>query len=151
MHPNVVENRLETRDPDPKGGLESLVSNTSCVVLAELLSLSVLESPTGVSDNNSTNAVITSPRNMVFTGCWWYARHTPRRPFHWQRVALKPLSRAERCSHSGQMSSLWSLGIECGHSSALAFQAHLAQEYETMLTEKTKRKYTKVLSWFFSG
>lgn len=75
MHPNVVENRLETRDPDPKGGLESLVSNTSCVVLAELLSLSVLESPTGVSDNNSTNAVITSPRNMVFTGCWWYARH----------------------------------------------------------------------------
>lgn len=83
--------------------------------------------------------------------CWWYARHTPRRPFHWQRVALKPLSRAERCSHSGQMSSLWSLGIECGHSSALAFRAHLAQEYETMLTEKTKRKYTKVLSWFFSG
>lgn len=83
--------------------------------------------------------------------CWWYARHTPRRPFHWQRVALKPLSPAERCSHSGQMSSLRSLRIECVHSIALAFQVHLAQKYKTRLTEKTERKYTKVLSWFFSG
>ena len=81
--------------------------------------------------------------------CWWYARHTPRRPFPWQRVALKPLSPAERCSHSGQMSSLLSLGIECVHSSALAFQVHPAQKYKTMLTEKTKGNTQKYFHGVF--
>ena len=40
MRLNIVENSLETRDPDPKDGLESAcLQHFSCVILAKLLNL----------------------------------------------------------------------------------------------------------------
>ena len=72
--------------------------------------------------------------------CWWYARHTPRRPFHWQPVALKLLSPAERCSHSGQMSSLRSLRIECAHSKCIGLPSSSSPKVQNHAHRKDQKE-----------